>query len=260
MLQYLLIISFIIPFLPLLYIQSLLIQRKVKKLPAADGDTGITGDIYEKDIRILIIGESTMAGVGILKHSNGFAGTLAKELSEKLKVNIHWKVYAKRGFTVKQLIKYIIPDIAEDNFDLIVIGVGGNDTFELRNPSKWRNNINDLILSLRFRFKDALVVFLNMPPIKDFPAFSSLLKISLGNLVELLGKVLHDVVSSKKGVYFNNKLIDMENWMDEYDVVNKNKLFSDGVHPSEIAYQAWAKDFSEFIVSKNQIKEFLIKD
>ena len=48
-----------------------------------------------------------MAGVGILQHQNGFPGTLAKELSEKLKVNINWKVYAKRGFTVKQLTKQI---------------------------------------------------------------------------------------------------------------------------------------------------------
>lgn len=252
MLYYIFILSVLIPIFPLLFIQGIIIQRRVKKLPEADGNFGISGDKFERNISILIIGESTMAGVGIKKHQNGFPGTLAKELSEKLKVNVQWRVYAKRGITAKQLTMQIIPYIEENNFDLIIIGLGGNDTFALRSPGKWKKHVHSLICNLRSKFMDTPIVFLNMPPIKDFPAFSIPLKLILGNLTLLLGKTLNDLVLSSPGVYFNKKVIKIDKWKNQN---NKIDIFSDGVHPSEASYQLWAKDFAEFLLSINEIKK-----
>jgi lysophospholipase L1-like esterase len=231
-----------------------MIKRKVRKLSAARGNSGISGNKFKRIINILILGESTMAGVGITKHQDGFPGTLAKELSENLKVNVQWNVYAKSGFTAKQLTKHILPRIRENNFDLIIIGLGGNDAFALRSPGKWKKHIHILISDLRSKYKNAPIAFLNMPPIKDFPAFSLPLKITLGNLSLLLGKALNDLVLSEPNVYFNEKLIRVEEWKKKY---NEQNIFSDGVHPSEITYRLWAKDFAEFLLSINEIKNIL---
>ena len=256
MFRYFLIIIITIPLLPLLYIQGKLIQRKLKRLPEAEGNTGTSGDQFKRNLSILILGESTMAGVGIKQHQNGFPGTLAQELSEKLTINIHWKVYAKRGFTAKQITKEILPEIVENHFDLIIIGLGGNDTFALRSPKKWRMHIDNLLVALRRKFSNAPIAFLNMPPIKDFPAFSFPLKITLGNLIELLGETLNDLVSSKPKVYFNQEVIQIKKWKEKFTEAD---FFSDGVHPSEISYQVWAKDFSEFLLSNNEIFSALRK-
>lgn len=256
MFPYFLIIIITIPLLPLLYIQGKLIQRRLKKLPEAEGNAGTSGDQFKRNLSILILGESTMAGVGIKQHQNGFPGTLAQELSEKLNVNVYWKVYAKRGFTANQLTKEILPEIVEDYFDLIIIGLGGNDAFALRSPKKWKMHINNLLVDLRRKFGNAPIAFLNMPPIKDFPAFSFSLKITLGNLIELLGKTLNDLVSSKSKVYFNQEVIQIKKWKKEFTQAD---LFSDGVHPSEISYQLWAKDFSAFLLSNNEIFSALQK-
>jgi lysophospholipase L1-like esterase len=96
----------------------------VRKLPEAEVDSGIVGNNFKESRQILIIGESSMAGVGSYKHETSFAGTLAEELSEKLKVKIHWKVYAKRGLTVNKITEQIIPSITEKKVDLIIVGVG----------------------------------------------------------------------------------------------------------------------------------------
>lgn len=230
----------------------MIIQHKVRKLPQAEGDSGIVGNNCKESKQILIIGESTMAGVGSHKHETSFAGTLAEELSAKLKVQIHWKVYAKRGLTVNQITKQIIPSITENRVDLIIIGVGGNDTFALRSPIRWSKHIKKLTSILQNQY-NVPIVFLNMPPIKDFPAFSYPLKVSLGTLTEILRKSLYDFVSRSPEIFFNHKVIKMKDWLEKYEQLNQSDLFSDGVHPSEITYQLWAKDFANYLISNQTI-------
>jgi len=258
-LKYILLVIFIIPIFPLLIIQGRIIQHKIKKLPEAEGNSGVSGNNYKKHKSILIIGESTMAGVGITEHRKGFAGTLAQELSSQLEIKISWQVQAKRGFTAKQVTRYIVPEIKEYQFDLIIVGLGGNDTFAVRNPRKWIKHINELIEHLNHKFNKTPIAFLNLPPIKDFPAFSFLMKKTMGNLVFILNDTLKVYMANQSQVFFNSEQIQLKDWIQKYEQFNApSDFFSDGVHPSELTYRLWAKDFSQFLLSKRAIKNQLI--
>ena len=79
--------------------------------------------------------------MGVDYHKNGFTGALANTLSRELENNINWRVYARSGYTVKQLCKKIVPKIEESSTDIIVIGMGGNDAFTLNSPKKWVTDI-----------------------------------------------------------------------------------------------------------------------
>jgi len=49
-------------------------------------------------------------------------------------------------------------------------------------------------------------------------------------------------------VYFSNEPIELETWAKRYNIqVKGNPFFSDGVHPSKLTYQVWAKDMASFI-------------
>ncbi len=86
-------------------------------------------------------------------------------------------MYAKSGYTALDVRDKLIPKIAEKETDLIVVGLGGNDAFGLNSPEIWAKHIQSLIWRIRMKFPDAPIAFLNMPPIKDFPAFTSLIQI-----------------------------------------------------------------------------------
>jgi len=249
--RYILLLVLIIPLSPILFVQGLIIKKRIAELPEAEGLSGICNQQLAIEKQMIIFGESTMSGVGILEHKNGFAGILAEELSQKLNININWKVYAQRGYTVHQLSQEIVPQIKEKHLDAIIIGVGGNDTFTLRNTIKWRKHVKKLITRLRLRYDNVPIIFLNIPPIKEFPAFSSLMKLILGNLSEILGQELKNLVSNMPNTWFNDSKIQLKNWMNKHhQIKNKNDFFCDGIHPSEITYDLWAKDMSEFIISK----------
>ncbi|MFT5737881.1 MAG: lysophospholipase L1-like esterase [Maribacter sp.] len=247
------------PLLPLLYIQGKKIKASVPRLPEATGNHGLNSVSSQRTLRIITIGESTIAGVGVNTHKEGFTGTLATELARKLNLDIKWKVYAKSGYTAKRIQEKIINGIPEKPVDFIVIGIGGNDAFELSSPKKWNNDVRALIKSIRRKFETVPILFINMPPIKEFPAFTALIKFTIGSLVDILGKELETIVKDFEQVYYYSRVVRSSYYIERYNLkISPADFFSDGVHPSKITYQIWAKDVSNFILQSTEIKKDLL--
>ncbi|MEO0735104.1 MAG: SGNH/GDSL hydrolase family protein, partial [Bacteroidota bacterium] len=128
-LKYLLHTALTVPLLPLMYLHGKRIMSTIPKLPEAQQPSGtILGTGAAR--KVLIIGESTMAGVGVATHEDGFAHAMAQELARQLDTTIHWKVYARSGYTLRRLHKKVLPRIEEESADLIVLGMGGNEAFK----------------------------------------------------------------------------------------------------------------------------------
>lgn len=250
-----------IPLLPFMYVQGKRIRTSIPQLPEAEGIEGRcqVNSGTERTLKILFIGESTIAGVGVPTHEEGFSGTFANELSGLFNLNIDWKVYARSGYTARRVEQKIIPKISENRADLIVIGLGGNDAFTLNRPSKWKAEIRSLIQSIKSKFPEAVIVFCNMPPIKEFPAFTPLIKFTIGNLVEILGDELQKVVKEFKDVFYFEEKITLKQWTDKFQLkAKKEDFFSDGVHPSKLTYQTWAKDMANKVSDNQDLNNTLL--
>jgi lysophospholipase L1-like esterase len=245
----------IVPLLPFLYYDGKRIRKLVPKLPEAKGARGIARtSTAKKKMSLITVGESTIAGVGVETHEEGFSGTLAKELALLLNVNVEWTVYARSGYTVRNVTQKLLPQIKEPNPDLIVVGLGGNDAFKLNTPWGWRKHVTTLIGELRKRYPFTPVVFTNMPPIKEFPAFAKIVRYSIENLVEILGKTLKSLIRYHQNVFYSDEIITLKKWEERYRQSQGLKAyFSDGVHPSKLTYQLWARDIVQKIVSEQWI-------
>ncbi|MGB0524539.1 MAG: SGNH/GDSL hydrolase family protein [Flammeovirgaceae bacterium] len=238
-----------IPLLPLLYVQGKRIRASIPDLPEAINPEGKVDLNAAQTIQVLTVGESTIAGVGVETHQEGFSGTLAHTLAHKLQKNVHWKVYAKSGYTAQDVKNRITPTIQEEAVDLMVIGLGGNDAFKLNHPKRWRSQVNALVQAIREKYPQTPIVFNNMPPIKTFPAFTPSIKFVIGNLVEILGKELELLCHTLPNVHYHSRVITLEDWIHRLQVNAEPKdFYSDGVHPSKLAYQIWARDMVNFMM------------
>lgn len=244
-----------IPLLPLLFIQGRAVRKKVPKLPEAAKPEGRAGEEFTPSHRVIFIGESTFSGVGVTTHAEGFAGALANELAQQFQSQIHWKVFARSGYTARKIRERILPQLKEERADLIVVGLGGNDAFNLNLPWYWKLQINKLIAALRLEFGNTSIVFAHMPPIKDFPAFTPLIRWSVGNLVEQLGAALAEVVEGKPSVYYPHEIIRLSEWSARFkEDMQPKDFFSDGVHPSALTYRLWAGELARFIAENAREK------
>jgi len=238
--------------LPFLYFQAKAIRKRVPELPEAKNPKGVFGKNFKSSQTILFIGESTLAGVGVEEHKNGFAGTFARIWSAHYETKVDWKVYARSGYTVKSMLEKLVPKLEEDLVDVIILGVGGNDAFTFNRPWKFKKEVERLIERLIDKYPNAQIYLPNVPPIKAFPAFTPLIRFCIGNHVELLAFELQRVSSQFENIEFNGQFLKLEDWLQH---LNPNEttdaFFSDGVHPSAKTYQLWAQDFFHFILEKN---------
>lgn len=238
----------ILPLLPLMYLQSRRVKASIPDLPEPTDTTGSSGSNQSSPLKMLVIGESTMAGVGVASHQEGFAGSLAHELAKTLHASICWNVHAKSGITVSRIPDELLSGIVEKDWDVIVVGIGGNDAFKLNSPTRWKAQVRHLIHQLKMKFGDTPVFFTSMPPVKEFPAFTPLMRWSIGNLVELLGASLAELVSEFDGVYYDSDVITIDRWVKEHNYLPDITLyFSDGVHPSKLTYQTLARQMAGII-------------
>ncbi|SEP57412.1 SGNH/GDSL hydrolase family protein [Neolewinella agarilytica] len=250
--RYLLGLMAAIPTLPIMYWHGQKILASVPKLPDATGPQGVTGE--GKPFRLLAIGESTFAGVGVETQEEGFTAALAQVLAEELKSSVRWKIYARSGYTAARLNEEVLPQITETAADLIVIGTAGNDAFKLTQPWNFRKDVAYMIAFLQARFPGTPIAFANIPPIKEFPAFTPLIKWTIGNLVEWHGKEIRKLTKKYPTVVFNDEIIRLKPWAKELNLdEDPTAFFSDGVHPSGLTYQVWGKNFGEFVLGSGAL-------
>jgi lysophospholipase L1-like esterase len=239
------------PFLPILYFLGKKVRKSVPELPEASEN--VTGSILGTgyDLQILGIGESSIAGVGVTDFKDSITGQCAKKINELTQKTVHWQVLARNGYTAERANLKLVPRIPDRNFDFILIGMGGNDTFKFSRPLTFRKHIVSILTNIQKRQPNAQIILINMPPIADFPAFPWYFKLIMGNLVALHRAVLLDVPKQFNNVSFIDEKLTFDNYiLKTGSTLTVNDFFCDGIHPSAMTYSIWGGDIGTFIVKE----------
>ena len=232
----------VLPFSPLLYLQGQYTRRKVGLLPDAAGSkTGIIG-AGEDTVKLLVIGESTIAGLGARTHEFALSGQFAQRLSSRIGKKVNWTVIGKNGVTARRTIDELVPQIPNEIFDYVLIGLGGNDVMKLSSPRKWRRDMTELFGILRDRNPDAVFFLSNCPMIKYSPALPHPIRFLLWELSKLHDANIKDLTAGMKNVYYYPQPVD----------VQLEGFFADGIHPSERGYADWAEAMMKFFDGKHK--------
>jgi lysophospholipase L1-like esterase len=231
----------VLPISPLLYLQGRYTRRKVGVLPDAAGETaGLSENGAGEPVKLLVLGESTVAGLGASTHEKALAGRFAHELSNKLDRPVKWTVVGKSGVTAKETIRQLVPRVPEEKFDYILLGLGGNDVLKLSSPRKWRRDMTRLISLLREKNPDAVIFVTNCPMIVASPVIPQPVKGILWQLSRLHDRNIRDFSSRMRAVYYYHQPHDFD----------AEGFFADGIHPSEQGYADWSAAMMEFFSEK----------
>ena len=206
------------------------LKREVPRLPLpGDSPFGICKG-KDKEFKILGLGESPMAGVGIAKHSLTLTGLTAVKLNKLLGCSVKWEILAESGLSLKNLNKLIGEQLGK-NSNLVLVSMGGNDVFQLTPPWVWKNNINACVKLLFEKENKPLILFSPVPPVGRFPAIPNPLRITFSFWGLLLQASLAQTINSMDNAYL----------LDERFPEGKEYYLEDGIHPSPLAYDPWSE-------------------
>lgn len=221
----------LIALLPLVLWQAKRTRDNTPRLPEAEGEhTGvISGD--GAPLRVLIIGESTVVGVGVDRIEQGLVGHFVHAFALATGRPLIWELLGQNGATVAELHARLAAAQVPD-FDLVVLAVGVNDAKALHSPRRWRRDLGRLIDDLHRRRPTAAIYLSAMPPLGLFPALPQPLRFLLGLQASRLSLVSQQLLGSLPFAHHVQP-----------DIGFDPALFaSDGFHPSALGYERWAHD------------------
>lgn len=233
------------PLLPVLLAQGYWLRKKTPRLPDAAGPLEglIPGE--GKPMRIIALGESTVAGVGARTHEVGFAGQFASAISRTIKRPVEWSVLARSGINARNTRLELVPELAGKRADLVVIALGVNDTIEMHTASRWSADIAALIKAVRAHVGDGTIVLSGVPPLDCFPALPEPLSFVLGARSAALERAAIRLSSTM------NRVVHVPFQIDRRRV---DEMFcADGFHPSEAGYTVWAEQLASALVANNEL-------
>ena len=216
---------------PWLLFQGLRIKRKALILPEAVGlRDGCSGK--GSDLRVLIVGDSSGAGVGVSDQKDALSGQLVAALEKTHRVS--WKLVAKTGATTKSTTALLGsgPDTA---YDVAVLALGANDVVRLLFVSWWCANQSQLRNQLHARFKVRKIFVTAVPPLQNFPALPSLLQWILGAQAARMNDALQEDIANEADTYLVT--IDLP--------FTLGAMVSEGFHPSARTCALWGQSMAD---------------
>jgi lysophospholipase L1-like esterase len=218
----------ILPIAPFLVIQGQITRWKVGLLPEAKEPAGIAG-AGEGEAKLLVIGESTVAGLGARTHDLALGGQFAKGMSERLGKPVRWTVIGRNGVTARRTIDELWPMVPKENFDYVLLGIGGNDVMKLSSPKKWRRDMLELIGIVREANPGAVIFITNCPMIIHSPVMPQPIKGILWRLSKMHNANILEFTAGMERLHYYPQPVD----------VDFNGFWADGIHPSEQGYRDW---------------------
>ena len=229
---------FFLLLLPVLLPQALLAKRRAIRLePAAGPLSGKVGNAAGEPLRLLLLGESTVAGVGVDCQQQALAGQCAERLAEQLQRPVSWQALGENGITAAQALERLLPQVASQRFDLVLLVFGVNDTTHFSSRQRWQAALEGLARA--FSATDCKVAFTAVPPIQHFSALPWLLRKVLVWRATLLDQQLAEVAGRLSAGHCQVML----EFAPEY-------MARDGYHPSALGYQVWAQSLSNLLVER----------
>jgi lysophospholipase L1-like esterase len=211
------------PLAPWLAWQGWRALRSVPRLaPPAGPDGTVTGSA--PPVRLLGLGDSTIAGVGCATHDEALTGRVAALLAARTGRAVTWHARGVSGATASDVRRALLPAALAWAPDAVVVSVGVNDAVRGRAPRA----VADDLVAIAAAFGPVPVVYAGMAPVGSFPALRPPLATLLAARARRIERAAAQACAGRVPcVQFPESL-------------ERGAFAGDGFHPGPAGCAAWA--------------------
>ena len=215
---------------PVLFTQAFALRRHALTLVPAPGPPA--GRIGRGDpLSFLAIGDSIIAGVGARRIERSTVVQVARFMSGRLSREIAWHASGSIGAGARRVRRDVVPQLRSQPFDVILLSVGVNDVLKLERSGRFRRQLLKLVHDLRRHSPHALIGYLGLPPLEEFPKLRRPLRWLVGWRIRRFDAVAREALARVPNamhipVRFSPR---------------PDMFADDGLHPSETSQRRLAK-------------------
>jgi hypothetical protein len=152
----------------------------------------------ESPQRVLVIGEATAVGFGVLSHELGMAGHFSRQLARRTGRGVEWATRPFADLTIHTAAGTVRDRTLLAGVDVVLLMVGVGDSIRLTPQRTWRRllcaAIDDLVAGLP---EGARVLIPEVPPLKESVGIPAPWRPVAARHARLLNRVTEEIVASR---------------------------------------------------------------
>jgi hypothetical protein len=182
---------------PVIFAQYLALRAGLRStvFPRDEGSGVVPGDAPQ---RVLVIGEATAVGFGVLSHELGMAGHFARQLSRRTGRGVEWATRPFSDLTIHTAAGTVRDAALLEGVDAVLVMVGVGDSIRLTPQRTWRrllcSAIDDLCRGLP---EGARVLVAEVPPITTSAGLPEPWRTIAARHARLLNRMTAEVIESR---------------------------------------------------------------
>lgn len=229
---------------PLLIWQGRRVRRLALRLPEAAGAREGEAGRGEPCLRLLIVGDSSAAGVGAATQDEALAGRLAQALAVRLQGRVRWRLLARSGDLCADALRQLHETELEPA-DVMVTALGVNDTVGQVPVRRWLAQLQALHQLAVARAGVRYTLHSAVPPMHAFALLPQPLRVWLGLRALRLNRALSRQLAGHTARGLQSLPAPL------HQVAAARRLMApDGFHPNPEGYALWAEVLAERIVQE----------
>ena len=228
--------------LPVAGFYGLQIRRKTPRLPPPRGSQrGRLGaaDASPAEWRLLIMGDSSAAGVGVDRVEETLAPQLAEIIHARTGQSVSWRSAGANSAVARDLRDLILPNIEERDFTHIVLAVGTNDMKNYLTAMQFKKGFGGLLYAIHARWPDAKVVWSPVLHMPDVPVLPPVLAWILSLRTRIINHMGFRMCHERQGIAAK-----------PLPVPSHEGFAIDGFHANAAGYRYWAEHLAGYVMDE----------
>jgi len=224
-----------VPVAPVLFAQGKRLRRTTPLLPDAalpwSGRFDSRTSTGQPALRLLVLGDSTAAGVGAQTQNEALPGNLARELGTRWGMDVAWIAMGANGATAHDLVERFLGPATAEPYDFVFLTIGANDALGIRSRRAFGRDLRVILSALRTASPDATIMMSSLPAFFRFVLLPNPLRFNLYLHSQNLEREARHVVADYPGVIMSPPP----------PPYTEGFFATDLFHPSASGYRDWAE-------------------
>ena len=223
---------------PVAVVSGLRVRANTPRLSPPEGRPyGSAGKADNVCLRLLVVGDSSAAGVGVADVSDTVGAQLASILHQRTGKSVSWRNAGANSAICAEIRDHVVPHLERLDYTHIVIAAGTNDAKNFLTAKRFKRGFGGLLYAVHAKWPDARIIWSPVIDMRTVPSLPPLLARILQMRASIINRVGRRLCPERFAVA-----------APQLHPHDPSGFSQDGFHAGAGGYRYWAELLAETIL------------